>query len=984
MITQRQFCLIGFLLALPALNLVAGSSVDLSGVWGVRLDPENRGRAENWFSQSFEETLILPGCLQAQGYGERPGPDTTWWAPLDLSLRNPCMAKYSHVDENFKLIQYLMPQHHYIGKAWYSREIEIPGSFAGKRITLSLERCHWKSTVWVDGLELGSTDSLAVPHVYDISRFSPGKHRVSVCVDNGHIYDLGTQPHSVSDQTQGTWNGIIGAIALNATDPVYLKSVQIVPDLESKTANVVVEVGNRTGRSGRVYLVADANGYNAGNADDPAPVTHAAPFSASESTILSFPYPMGDGMQLWDEFEPKLYRMMVSLKAGVFQDERSVSFGVRQFTTDGEYFYVNGLKTFLRGNVDCAVNPKTGYAPMSVDRWKEIFQVYKDFGLNFVRFHSWCPPEQAFIAADELGIYLAPEVHEWTTVKPGATADYIKKESGRMLLYFGNYASFTMMGMGNESRVDEKVATDLIRSWKQQDGRHLYTIKASAASNAGKPDEMDFEVLGHIKDDRFAGGRIRTRYQAFWPPLPENSDLCVVPPQTTTDWREGVAFYHSKFKRPVLAHEIGQFCAYPDLFNELKKYTGYLRPTYLEVAADQLAERGMIGRLADFVRDSGKWQVELTREEIEAVFRTPGYAGFQWLGLNDFTGQNTAPVGFTDAFYEPKLYVTGAEMKRWCAPTVLLARLPRRTYQTDESLNVGLEISHFGKQKLNLDDLKIRVRNAEGTVLKEKCISAGSYGQGNAQSAGTFAMSLAGLRAPAKYNLEMRSESNGLTNDWNFWVYSKEEAKPFPSDLIVARMWNAETLDALNAGKTVLLLPVIGTLKGDLPTCFTTYYWTSFGKKGGQSSACGITLNPAHPLFNAFPTESHANWQWWDLLSRCQPMILDQFEEPNPWPKEYQPLVQTIDTWKLNRKTALVTEAKAGQGKLLICSMDLESDLEKRPVARQFRKSLIQFLQSPDFNPQTKVTVSEIAALFDQSRPDVRESLQGLPTDLLQ
>lgn len=160
MITQRQFCLIGFLLALPALNLVAGSSVDLSGVWGVRLDPENRGRAENWFSQSFEETLILPGCLQAQGYGERPGPDTTWWAPLDLSLRNPCMAKYSHVDENFKLIQYLMPQHHYIGKAWYSREIEIPGSFAGKRITLSLERCHWKSTVWVDGLELGSTDSL--------------------------------------------------------------------------------------------------------------------------------------------------------------------------------------------------------------------------------------------------------------------------------------------------------------------------------------------------------------------------------------------------------------------------------------------------------------------------------------------------------------------------------------------------------------------------------------------------------------------------------------------------------------------------------------------------------------------------------------------------------------------------------------------------------------------------------------------------------
>lgn len=242
-------------------------------------------------------------------------------------------------------------------------------------------------------------------------------------------------------------------------------------------------------------------------------------------------------------------------------------------------------------------------------------------------------------------------------------------------------------------------------------------------------------------------------------------------------------------------------------------------------------------------------------------------------------------------------------------------------------------------------------------------------------------MGLSQLPAPAKYNLEISTTKNELVNDYDFWVYPETKPATNPSEITVTSEWNLSTLNHLKMGKTVLLLPKNGTLKGDLPGCFTTFYWTSFGEKGGQSSACGITMDNRHPLFSMFPTETHANWQWYDLLTHCQPMILDQFEESHPWPKSYRPLIQAIDSWKLNRKLALLLEAKIGKGKLIICSMDIENDLNNRPVARQFRHSLFNYIQSTDFNPQTSIAPSVVSALFDQTKPEIKESLQGLPTD---
>jgi hypothetical protein len=221
------------------------------------------------------------------------------------------------------------------------------------------------------------------------------------------------------------------------------------------------------------------------------------------------------------------------------------------------------------------------------------------------------------------------------------------------------------------------------------------------------------------------------------------------------------------------------------------------------------------------------------------------------------------------------------------------------------------------------------------------------------------------MTTPAKFVLKLKSKKNRLFNQWDLWVFPNEETINFPKSIIVTHQWNEAIERKIKQGKTVLLLPQKGTLKGLLPICFTNYYWTSFGENRGQSSAAGICIKNNHPIFNQFPTENHTNWQWWDLLTRCQPMILDSYDTKNPWPKGFKPVVQPIDSWKINRKLALVAEAKVGKGKLLICSIDIEKDLDKRPATKLFRQGLIKYILSNSFNPETEVSIEMIQELFD-------------------
>lgn len=103
--------------------------------------------------------------------------------------------------------------------------------------------------------------------------------------------------------------------------------------------------------------------------------------------------PMGKDVQLWDEFHPTLYKLTATLTQANQSDTREVEFGMRTFTIQGRWFYVNGRKTMLRGTVENCDFPLTGYPPMDVESWERVFRICRNYGLNHMRFHSYCPPE---------------------------------------------------------------------------------------------------------------------------------------------------------------------------------------------------------------------------------------------------------------------------------------------------------------------------------------------------------------------------------------------------------------------------------------------------------------------------------------------------------------------------------------------------------------------------------------------------------------
>jgi hypothetical protein len=372
----------------------------------------------------------------------------------------------------------------------------------------------------------------------------------------------------------------------------------------------------------------------------------------------------------------------------------------------------------------------------------------------------------------------------------------------------------------------------------------------------------------------------------------------------------------------------------------------------------------MWDEVPDFVRASGLWQVQLYKEEIEADLRTPGIGGFNLLSLEDFPGQSTALVGLLDIFYQPKGYETAAEFRHFCAPVVWLARMKKRVWEKDDTFRAAVELYNFGEGDFKADHIRCTIRDSSGHVVYATDLPGRVFPLGSNLKAGVLSLPLSRLHAPQRYTLQVVSPGTGVSNQWHFWVYPRHTRPVNSAPIMIAHVFDEAVEKKLEAGKTVLLLPDSATIRGGLPICFTDFYWTAFGLRGGESSACGLLCDPSRQVFKYFPTSFHTDWQWWDLLTRARPMILDYFHDPAPFPRSFRPLIQMIDSWKVNRKLAVLVEGRLGRGKLMICSIDLEHDLDKRPATRQFRYSLLKYMTSAAFDPHARLTPEMIRNLF--------------------
>ncbi len=453
--------------------------MNLQGQWQFRLDKEKKGLVSHFENQTFEDTITLPTTVSEAKKG----------------------TPHHRTDTGHLTDPYEME-----GYSWYRKTVSLPmkdlSELSGKHIELTLERTRI-SYVWVDGEFAGSFDSFVARHSYDltgmIKTLNPS---VTVMVSNTDYKVPGG--HMTSPDTQTNWNGILGEIFLTIREGIRLGNVAASCDFDRKgiLLSVPVQYDGENFCPARiqvqpvlcrlkdVYAAQDKIIPADGNYEDfvnrrPLP-DEAGRFDVTlrpGKNRFELFLDLSASAKLWDEEDPYVYRLHLSCRkipadsadsgTDVPFDIVSVWCGIRSFTAGETHFYINGRKTFLRGKHDGMIFPMTGYAPMDVAGWLHVMKIAKDYGINHYRFHTCCPPEAAFVAADLLGIYMQPEISFWGTFNgpedegyDGEAQKFLEAEGFRMLEAFSGHPSFCMMSMGNELWGNAAALDELLAKYK--------------------------------------------------------------------------------------------------------------------------------------------------------------------------------------------------------------------------------------------------------------------------------------------------------------------------------------------------------------------------------------------------------------------------------------------------------------------------------------------------------------------------------------
>ena len=912
------------------------SRIPLEGNWGLQLDTAGAGIAPDWLTKSCTDSLFLPGTTD--------------------------MGKKGTYNTDMTLTTSLSREYVFEGKALYTKQVDIPEEWDGTSVRLVMERTK-PTTIWIDGKEVGANNDISTAQQYDLSSYLfPGTHTVAILVDNGKqavpekVYG---SSHAYSASTQTNWNGIIGDFYLESVPLCGIDDIQLYPDVAKKVVTARVTLRNPDKGAGKGILSLYAEAWNTDKQHKTPVQTVEVDWTKPEQELE---LALGDKALLWSEFTPSLYRFSVSLKTDQSVDTEQATFGLRDFKTKGRQFTMNGKTTFLRGKHDACVFPLIAHTAMDVETWRHYFQVAKQYGINHYRFHSWCPPEACFEAADIEGIYLQPELPIWGNIDIDDTelCDYLLKEGRNLHRAYSNHASFVMFGLGNEMSGEEGLAM-LIQTFKKEDNRHIY---ASGSNNylgfKGKQADEDYFTTCRVgrEDDKQFNTHARASFS--FADAYDGGYLNHTYPNSEMDFSSANALCDV----PIISHETGQFQVYPN-YEEIKKYTGVLKPRNFEIFKKRLEEAGMIDQAHDFMMASGKWSALLYRADIEMNLRTPEWGGFQLLDLQDYPGQGSAYVGILDAFMESKGLIAPEEWRHFCSEVVPLFCTEKFCWTNDEALTGEVEIANYSESDLNSKQLSWTLTDSKQQVL-DKGVLPLQVKQGELAKVGTLKPAIASVRKAEKVTLALSIDGTPYRNDYSLWIYPAADKEVAPSEDICV----TDDLDAhlkyLTEGGKVLWFPSKDKHKDQtVGGLFQTDYWNyrmfrticENLDRPVSPGTLGILTDPGHPALADFPTEFHTNWQWFPIIKQSYPMILDRLSD------DYRPIVQVIDNVERNHKLGLLFEFKVGNGKLLVCMSDLKA-VQDKPEARQFYRSILEYMESSAFAPSYSLSAKDLQDLF--------------------
>lgn len=936
---------------IASIDLMNGEQkISLSGRWRLALDVWNKGGESSWYNSGWQKRE-LPLTKELHTYY------ATFFRCADFTMEDwitlPGSPAEANIGTNLTPSRAITPGLErvikYDGPYWVQRKVTISKSQEGKTFELSLERVPGMSILYWDGTLIGEYHGYDVPQKFEIkpSLTISGPHIITIYTSKLDI-SYRQSGHGLSSENGVGWNGIIGRIELRAETDLCLKDVQVYPDIHKNSIQVNLNILENKRQNSDLSLT-----FFIRNKKESSPFEKIKSITLKDGALklIREELTLKHKALLWSEFSPDLYELKTVLIAGSTKDISLVTFGMREFTAQGKNFLMNGKKIFLRGAQQDGSAPLGNYTPMAKEFWLRIMKISRAYGLNHLRCHTWCPPDAAFAAADEVGIILQVEL-------PSYGPNY--KELTRIIDTYGNHPSFCLLSLGNELFNHDEASRKVINGARQHDSRHLYTCTSHPYS-PGCDDDFFVSAWGWGNDsivDNYpekvnTGGKPIVGIVWSGGDVVTKTRFNMQIPATQMDYRNEI----KRSPVPVISHEVGQWAMFPDL-DVLKKYTGTLRNTNYEKIKLKLEDRGMVNQAKDFAMASGKFSASLYKEEIESALRTPNLGGFNLLGINDFEGQNLAVVGILDEFWDSKNILTPAQHRQYCGPIVPLARIAKRVWKQNERLDVSVDIAHYGENDILKAQPLWHITNTKGEIIQQGKFKQQDILQGGLRVLGLISTTLNNVNTAQKLILTVEIQNSNIQNSWELWVYPTE-INVNPGKIKIFTSWGNNVKEALNSGESVLLIPDPVSLRdGFRESCFTTVFWNSIFKWMQRAHTLGILCNPSHPIFKDFPTDRYSNWQWWDITMNANAMCLNYF------PVNMKPLIQVIDTYAINDKLAYLWECKVGKGKLLVSTINFNKNQEQRIATKQLYKSLTDYMNRIDFKPVNELTPDFIDGIF--------------------
>ncbi len=310
-------------------------------------------------------------------------------------------------------------------KAWYRKDFYLPQSWEYQHVVLFLERPGAATKICVNGVNAGQQQWTTTPHQYNVTpclKFG-GRNKIEI-------------------YSEGTFEGKMELRA--QPDGLYLEQVRLQPKPFKGEVEVELELGGMASIFSRDFVVLMVKRENVEKAD-----VYERYFDVT-GNHMKVSVPVGDMIALWDEFTPNLYR--IGIRVG--EDYYETTFGMREFTAEGRQLMTNQRPFSIRGTLERA------YPVMDEAAWNKVLKPMKEYGLNFVRFQDYCPPEDAFAAADKLGLYLQPAGPHWPD----------SLEAERIRETYGNHPSFAMIDLGDSLQLLKKAEGEVskVAFYKQE------------------------------------------------------------------------------------------------------------------------------------------------------------------------------------------------------------------------------------------------------------------------------------------------------------------------------------------------------------------------------------------------------------------------------------------------------------------------------------------------------------------------------------